>query len=122
MTNPQSQAQRSLPRSARSQQVRKLAQAFARRFQGLWPMPRRRLRQWIRKCLARQHADPDILKRSLKTGMKAAAICSLLLGLPQTKGQTPQYFPLTGTFHPLNGVDVGFASAPRFVDIDGDGD
>ncbi len=34
----------------------------------------------------------------------------------------PVFTALSGTDNPLNGIDVGFFSAPAFVDLDGDGD
>jgi VCBS repeat-containing protein len=34
----------------------------------------------------------------------------------------PVFTPLTASNNPLNGFDVGFNSAPAFVDLDGDGD
>ena len=35
---------------------------------------------------------------------------------------TPSFAALTGAANPFNGIDVGYRSAPSFVDLDGDGD
>jgi Ca2+-binding RTX toxin-like protein len=38
------------------------------------------------------------------------------------RGLAPAFSALTGTDNPFDGIDVGYTSAPAFVDLDGDGD
>ena len=83
---------------------------------------RRLVSEFIQQRLHFQSARS--LLRQLRHQLGCAALATALLA---TIGVAPAYaagFPTiqTGGNNPLNGVDVGSASKPSFVDIDNDGD
>ncbi len=62
------------------------------------------------------------MKRAIGlAGSTAAMACSLVLIQPQT-ADAQVFVQQTGVANPFNGVDVGYFSAPAFVNIDNDGD
>lgn len=99
------------------------------------PRSMRNLRRWLRR---------EVIKRegTLRTAgrqrlIKAAAIILMMSGLILSNGlpdsiakgtlgvgsaQAATFTEQTGTSNPLDGVDIGYISAPAFADIDSDGD
>ncbi len=62
------------------------------------------------------------LLRLLSVLIVMLALAGLLRPAPAAGSFNPPFTPVTGTSNPFDGIDVGDASNPLLVDIDGDGD
>ena len=72
---------------------------------------------WHRLCrYARQ------LGISIKSSVVAACIAAGLCAAPSHSSAQITFVQETGANNPFNGIDLGYFSAPAFVDIDNDGD